>query len=152
MYTFSQNFDLICLNLYLFILNFDFISLNLYLFSLNFDLIGLNRNMISPNFDLICLNLICLTATQNVRSIFLNGFKYKTDFFFPSKFLVGYLERSCRILVKISVRINGKIFATVITQLVVYQANKVNNLVELWCNGSMPDRGSGDSRFEYSKL
>ena len=40
----------------------------------------------------------------------------------------------------------------VITQLVVYQANKIATSAELWCNGSMPDRGSGDSRFEHSEL
>ena len=38
-----------------------------------------------------------------------------------------------------------------ITQLVVYQANKVAPSAELWCNGSMPDRDSGESRFESSK-
>ena len=42
--------------------------------------------------------------------------------------------------------------AMVITQLVVYQANKVATLAELWCNGSMPGRDSGDIRCESSKL
>ena len=42
--------------------------------------------------------------------------------------------------------------SSVITQILVYQANKVGISPELWCNGSMPDVGSGDSRFESSKL
>ena len=40
----------------------------------------------------------------------------------------------------------------VITQFVVYQANKYPTSAELWCNGSTPDCGSGDSKFESSKL
>ena len=41
---------------------------------------------------------------------------------------------------------------SVITQLVVYQADKFLSAVQLWGNGSMPGGGSGDCRFESPKL
>ena len=43
-------------------------------------------------------------------------------------------------------------YSTVITEPVVYQANKVATAAELGCNSSVPSLGSKDGRFESCKL